>query len=55
MKRYVKIVSKRRQISTEEEARALQLAEAYETVNPSFITIMQPSHISKPYFMVYKD
>ncbi|KAH7692792.1 B3 DNA binding domain-containing protein [Dioscorea alata] len=51
IKHDVKIVTKRRQISKEEEARALQLAEAYETLNPSFITVMQPSHVSQPYFM----
>ncbi|KAJ0961635.1 hypothetical protein J5N97_001132 [Dioscorea zingiberensis] len=44
-------VLKRRQITAAEEEKALQAAKAFETVNPSFIVVMQPSHVSKQFLM----
>ncbi|KAJ0961595.1 hypothetical protein J5N97_001092 [Dioscorea zingiberensis] len=44
-------VFRRRQITSAEEEKALQAAEAFETVNPSFIAVMWRSHVFKRFFM----
>ncbi|KAF8406373.1 hypothetical protein HHK36_008460 [Tetracentron sinense] len=44
-------ISKRRSVTEAEKGRAFQLAHAHTSTKPNFMVVMQPSHVSKRFFL----